>query len=1216
MGQYMTTQSIADDMCNLIYASEKEWYVLDPACGDGNLLLAAARRMQEVGVDRIEKRIAGFDLDQSMVKKSRSRLAEALNCQEEELQIYQRDFLNGGHGTLFSSKLPKDFEANVILANPPYGENKEYAFFERTTEITKEGAELIFLMPIAFMDRSEGVKCLPIHGSPLGVTTGSCMTHYVSGSGYDFKRVKRAQSNSSPFEVLTGIKTYEKGAGVPPQTQEVVDSKPFTSEEQKEGWLPCVRTGDIEPFNVKTGRWWVDYGEHLAHPKNEERFQGPKIFLRRVPLWNPRRLAAAYTEQKILCAGDVLVIRHERDSPLLLRGLCSFINSQEAINNVFARRPSVKYRSSYPKVASKDINLLLEHNLPDNEVIKEIGKRGEKDKSRKVTAKKSYLIESDFPIEKVSDSSAREKSVRHGHISTFQFWWARRPLAACRAAIFTALCAGPELVEASADLEDELRQFASGEDAEELLLSFAGKLSEWSACDNEALLNTARKLVSAGRTSDPAVADTLAGGGSFPLEGLRLGADAVGSDLNPVASIALKAATEYLPSKSVRFLNLYEQVQKTVKQRLKEEVGTLYKTEDGDPLAYFWARTYKCPGCDVTVPLMKNKWLAKRRENIAVRLDKSGDHFDFEVYSPSSSEEESRANNGTIYRKRATCPNCGEKVDTKFLREKGKGGDLGERLYAKRTINENGSYSYTSCTVKDSQEAKRVSERSTIDKSFLENELDKNGIRHMWAMAYGVEEIGDLFNRRQKEALLRSLEVIQEVLGRKYVKENKIEDKKLMSILMALNINRVAMYSNRHSWWQSNGQFPANIFVRQSISMVWNYVETPVTSPKAGGWESASDWLGRVIDHLMNIKKSGNAYLEDAANTSHPDSSFDLVTLDPPYYDSITYGYLSDFFYVWTKKVTKEHFSDWFKSSLSPKDEEAVVDREHDDAPSPKGHEHFRKKMLQVFLEARRIMKPEGRVLLMFGHKSPQAWEAIITSLLKSGLVPSVSWPIHTERKSKFKHGKIDALSSSCLIVCESKKSVEKEKIYWSEFKSLLEAELEDRIRRFRKAHLYGSDLEASLIAPVTSKMHEYFVVDEDDSLVSPGEIITERLPKISRKSQLKVLLEDSRLDESGELESIIRHVANGDESGGTKNWMEVDLDHPAVGKAQQFVNLLQNGNADHADEIWREMGSSLRHATETFIQAVATGGTDNGAAKRAARAGLGRISGLRRETN
>lgn len=435
---------------------------------------------------------------------------------------------------------------------------------------------------------------------------------------------------------------------------------------------------------------------------------------------------------------------------------------------------------------------------------------------------------------------------------------------------------------------------------------------------------------------------------------------------------------------------------------------------------------------------------------------------------------------------------------------------------------------------------------------------------------------------------------------------------------MALNLNRVAMYSNKHSWWQSYGQFPANIFVRQSISMVWNYAEIPPTSPRAGGWDSASDWLGRVIDHLMDIKKSGSAYLEDAANTSHSDSSFDLVTLDPPYYDSITYGYLSDFFYVWTKQVTGDRFGEWFKRSLSPKDEEAIVDREHDDAPSPKGHSHFRKKMLQIFLEARRIMKPEGRVLLMFGHKSPDAWEAIVTSLLKSGLVPTASWPIHTERKSKFRHGKIDSLSSSCLIVCESKKSVEKESIYWDEFVEILEKEIEDKIRRFRKAHLYGSDLEASLIAPAISRLHKYLVLDEDESLVSPGDIITNRLPEISKRCQINMILQSNELDGKDRLKSIIRRLVDSglNGSGGAKNWLEAETDHPVLEKAQHFVGLLQNENANHADDFWREMDSSGRHATEKLIQAVATGATNNVEAKRAARAGLGRISSLRREDN
>lgn len=369
MGQYMTPQAIAEQMCGQIQRPVGEWKVLDPACGDGNLLLAAIEIMRQAGAADIPDRITGIDIDAGMVSSARIRIAQELGCSTADVRIFQGDFLGMLRRTLFSEPKITAQDFNVIIANPPYGQLREYRFFEECDQFSSAGTEIVFLVPLAFLDRVTGIDFVPLPGRPLGVTTGHAIVHHVSGQPYRFRRVMGARANARSFTVLTGVKLYALGAGTPPQSKEVVESKPYSSTTPRTGWLPCLRTGDIHPFSATIGRLWVDYGPHLAHPKDIDRFVGPRIFVRRVPIWQTRQLGAAYIEDPALCAGDVLIIRHVRADRELLKGLCVYLNSPEAAETILRERPSLRYRTSFPKISAKDLNVLIDEAVPNSEAL-------------------------------------------------------------------------------------------------------------------------------------------------------------------------------------------------------------------------------------------------------------------------------------------------------------------------------------------------------------------------------------------------------------------------------------------------------------------------------------------------------------------------------------------------------------------------------------------------------------------------------------------------------------------------------------------------------------------------------------------------------------------------------------------------------------------------------------------------------------------------------
>src|SRR5882724_1643736 len=441
-GQYMTPPQIARQMCDRVIRDTSEWVLIDPACGDGNLLLAAVEKMQAANVSDIQKRIIGIDVDPNMAAAARSRVAVAIGCHPEQVRIICDDFLELARNPLLFGQMFA--ECTVVLSNPPYGKGREYEFLLVCNDIFARGIELVFLMPLAFLDRATGVQAGVLEGKPLGVTTGHCIYHHICGHQIHLKSSHRKRSLEIPFSVLSGVKLYELGAGSPPQDRKICSDKPYSSPIAKSGWVPCLRTGDVEPYRIHLGRLYVNYGPHLAQPKELTRFKGPRLFVRRMPLWGTRSLASAYTDEIALCAGDVLVIRHtELDDVELLKGLCVFINSPRTATAIFNHRPSVQHRVSYPKISGKDLEWLFENQLPSEEELRRLAKSyGRVDKPLKLGAVSAAprpsvrLIETGFPIEQISESAGKEKSIRQGHISTLQMWWARRPMGVCRAALF------------------------------------------------------------------------------------------------------------------------------------------------------------------------------------------------------------------------------------------------------------------------------------------------------------------------------------------------------------------------------------------------------------------------------------------------------------------------------------------------------------------------------------------------------------------------------------------------------------------------------------------------------------------------------------------------------------------------------------------------------------------------------------------------------------
>lgn len=827
------------------------------------------------------------------------------------------------------------------------------------------------------------------------------------------------------------------------------------------------------------------------------------------------------------------------------------------------------------------------------------------------------LIDLDFPIELVSAASATEKSIRQGHISTLQQWWARRPLAVCRAAIFAALCPSTAAISQSVELTHALNNLIPENiSLEEKLVKFTGLLSDWKVATDVEILSLARQLIRLDRQLAPAMIDTFAGGGSFPIEGLRLGLNVFASDLNPVAATALKAAVEYIPAVGKPILEKYLEVASELTSRIDEVTGALYSTPEDmgkRVLAYFWCRTYGCPRCGIEVPLLRNQWLEKGKRSIAVRLMalENAERFEFRCISPATEEERQAASMGTVTGSGAVCPNCGNKASTRILRQMGRSHQLGERLYAKLSMTEEGKRYYEVASVADEALAhsamlRPIGKRSLND--FPTLEFDLNGIRHTWAVQYGVKSTRDLYLPRQQVALLEVLHELNQAKNKILSNSGNTPISHALIILLSLTFNRLVSYGTKHAWWQPNGGFPASMFTKQAIAMTWNFVEIPVNSVGAAGWGSAVLWITKVIQHLLELPENGRVEQTDAAFTGLAGSSIDLVTIDPPYFDSVAYSYLSDVYYVWMKDYLGDILPSYFKGTSSPKAEEAIVDRTHTLAPTSKSEEHFYRKITQALCEINRVLKPEGRLIIMYGHKSFQAWGVFLKALYDAGFHPTASYPIQTERKIKFQHGRIDSLSSSCLMVCQRRDEKEGGSISWARFEEELLENLMSHLIRFRLAHVEGADLTTALIAPAVGTFNKYKEVILGEKVID-YEWLIEKLPSIVAKCQIEATMLETYLTQSPEATNVLKSLLYDERYVGTDLWLRANGIGSVLDRIAKYVSFLAEGDLKSADTLWDSLARSEQDLAKQYLRAISATNPAGSKSRQLANASLGRIS-------
>jgi len=228
---------------------------------------------------------------------------------------------------------------------------------------------------------------------------------------------------------------------------------------------------------------------------------------------------------------------------------------------------------------------------------------------------------------------------------------------------------------------------------------------------------------------------------------------------------------------------------------------------------------------------------------------------------------------------------------------------------------------------------------------------------------------------------------------------------------------------------------------------------------------------------------------------SFPDDYFDAVLTDPPYYDNVSYSYLSDFFYVWLKRTVGDLYPELFATPLTPKKEECVA-YSNGEGGFEEGKRRFEALLLQSFREIHRVLKPDGIAVIVYAHKSTSGWETLVDSLLDSGLVVTGAWPINTEMQARLNAKETASLASSIYIVA---RKMEREKVgFYNAVREDLKTHLDRKLDRLWEEGISGADFFISAIGSAIEVFGKYEQVMDYEGTIVRADRLLEDVRKVA----------------------------------------------------------------------------------------------------------------------
>jgi adenine-specific DNA methylase len=659
------------------------------------------------------------------------------------------------------------------------------------------------------------------------------------------------------------------------------------------------------------------------------------------------------------------------------------------------------------------------------------------------------------------------------------------------------------------------------------LKKFIGDFANWDLSSNSDWIEVARGLVRAAYSGEtPLVADTFAGGGSIPLEALRLGCEAFASDLNPLAFAILRELLVEAP-RDPELAEKVEALGAEIVARARSKLQSIYpRAEEAlAPVGYLWARSVQCesPACGAEIPIFKSAWLSKRGTTdarffqesavgrcVALLVDSrpAGGPPTFRIARGNGSAEpragfqELNATKAPGNNQNVVCACCGQvlrgdRVAAQLQAQHG-GADVkfdskGKRVggaWLLAVIEAEGrgrGKSFRLATADDYRAVFRAQQETDQRlPEALQSDINPTrpspSARGLTApVRYGAARFTDIFTARQKLALRTLSDEIQAEVERRGQMDGT-------TLALTLALGRCVDQSSAQVRWLPGIEAIASSFPRQALQMTWDFVESVPIASESANYSAAIEWIRKVLVEVGKVDLHTAQVLQgDARRSVLPQDSVDVFFTDPPYYDAVPYSDLSDLFVVWLGSLFANDPAIHLDHGLAPKALECVWNRSHVVDGRPKDPAFFEDCISSAFDTAREMLNPDGVASIVFAHKTTEGWEALLNGLTRAGWVIVASWPIATERAARTNAQHTASLSASVHLVCRPRP--EDAGIGdWSEVLRELPTRVGQWMEHLQSEGIRGADLVFACVGPALELFSRYSeVVDAQDREIALG---------------------------------------------------------------------------------------------------------------------------------
>ena len=541
-----------------------------------------------------------------------------------------------------------------------------------------------------------------------------------------------------------------------------------------------------------------------------------------------------------------------------------------------------------------------------------------------------------------------------------------------------------------------------------------------------------------------------------------------------------------------RIGNLYPKVQ------IPQEQGG----GEATVIAWIWARTVTCPNpaCGGEVPLAKSFDLSKKKGKEAhVEMECEGGELRFFV-APGLAKRE-----GTVNRKGAVCPHCGQPVGFEHIREQSRTVGMGARLMAVVAEAKKGRL-YIS---PDEDQIKAADVEKPED--YPTGEL-ANYPGHLNTKIYGLDEFDKLFTNRQLTALTTFSDLVaeaQEKVRADAIAAGMSDDGiglakdgtgataygQAVGVYLAFLVDKLADLGNALNRWEPIAQCPRQLFARQAIPMVWDYAEANPFSSSSGSWVVlVKNIMGSFDNGGFEFPRDQRGYAIQFDAQSDNGLRKLVVSTDPPYYDNIGYADLSDFFYVWLRRSLRKTYPQLFSTVLVPKTEELIATPYRDNR-GPEGAKRFFEDGMSGALKRLYIeTRDDVPTTVYYAFKqsdtetdekgstdtASSGWETMISAVVNAGFAITGTWPMRTETSSRMVAQGTNALASSIVLVCR-KRGDDAPVCTRREFTNELRRELPGALKALQASNIAPVDLAQSAIGPGMGVFSRYAQVLDPD---------------------------------------------------------------------------------------------------------------------------------------